>query len=143
MNSEWQKELLNNAVSPDEVAGLLRLSPDEVRAMEAVTGVFPMSVPRYYLSIIDPNDPDDPIRRLAIPEEGRAAMEADMRAIVDFAGELSELDTSGVPIMANASRLESVLRDDVAERWEGSREMIEAAAPAQYEGMPIVPRTFA
>ena len=83
------------------------------------------------------------LSRLAIPEEGRATMEADMRAIVDFAGELSELDTSGVPIMANVSKLESVLRDDVAERWEGSREMIEAAAPAQYEGMPIVPRTFA
>ena len=82
LNSEWQKELLNNAVSPDEVAGLLRLSPDEVRAMEAVTGVFPMSVPRYYLSLIDPNDPDDPIRRLAIPEG-----QLDEAGLLDTSGE--------------------------------------------------------
>ena len=83
------------------------------------------------------------LSRLNIPEGDRAAMEADMRAIVEFAGELSELDTTGVPVMAHAVALDSVLRDDVAVKYENARAMIEQSAPEQYEGMPVVPRTFA
>ena len=83
------------------------------------------------------------LSRLNIPEVDRAAMEADMRAIVEFAGELSELDTTGVPVMAHAVALDSVLRDDVAVKYENARAMIEQSAPEQYEGMPVVPRTFA
>ena len=83
------------------------------------------------------------LSRLNIPEGDRAAMEADMRAIVGFAGELSELDTTGVPVMAHAVALDSVLRDDVAVKYENARAMIEQSAPEQYEGMPVVPRTFA
>ena len=66
------------------------------------------------------------LSRLNIPEGDRAAMEADMRAIVEFAGELSELDTTGVPVMAHAVALDSVLRDDVAVKSENARAMIAA-----------------
>ena len=83
------------------------------------------------------------LSRLDIPAADRASMIDDMRAIVDFAGELSELDTTGVPVMAHAVALDSVMRDDVAYKYPSARDMIERSAPEQYEGMPVVPRTFA
>ena len=35
--------------------------------MQEVLDNHPMNIPRYYLSLINPNDPNDPIRKLAIP----------------------------------------------------------------------------
>lgn len=36
--------------------------------MRRVSAVHPMNIPRYDLDLIDPDDPDDPIRKLAVPE---------------------------------------------------------------------------
>jgi len=46
------------------------ISKDETRRLSAVTEQHPMSVTPYYLSLIDWSDPDDPIRKMAIPSEG-------------------------------------------------------------------------
>lgn len=78
--------------------------------------------------------------RLDIPADSRAALESDMRAIVSFAGKLSELDTAGIPVDGMART--GVLRDDEPRLFSGARDMIERAAPKSCGGMPYVPRTF-
>jgi len=68
MNLDWQKELRNNINSVDQLKNYLSLSADEERDLRQVTAVHPMNIPRYYLDLIDPDDPDDPIRKLAVPQ---------------------------------------------------------------------------
>jgi lysine 2,3-aminomutase len=68
MNIDWQQELQNNIDSVDQLKHYLQLSADEERDLRRITAVHPMNIPRYYLDLIDPDDPGDPIRKLAIPE---------------------------------------------------------------------------
>jgi L-lysine 2,3-aminomutase len=42
-----------------------------------------MQIPAYYLGLIDPDDPDDPIRKMAVP----SAFEADRDGSFDTSGE--------------------------------------------------------
>lgn len=68
MKLDWQQELQNNIDSVDQLKHYLSLSPEEEQDLRQVTAVHPMNIPRYYLDLIDPDDPADPIRKLAIPE---------------------------------------------------------------------------
>ncbi|OCC14466.1 Lysine 2,3-aminomutase [Dissulfuribacter thermophilus] len=45
------------------------LSADEKVALKRVTDVFPFRANEYYLSLIDWSDPNDPIRKIVIPQE--------------------------------------------------------------------------
>ena len=53
---------------------MLDLSEDERRATDTLGRVFSFAVTPYYFSLIDPADPDDPIRRMILPslEEERS-----------------------------------------------------------------------
>ncbi len=82
MKETWQEELAGNVNTVEELSELLALDRDEADMMREVTAQFPMSISRYYLSLIDKGDPDDPIRRMALPMGER----------LDAAG---ALDTSG------------------------------------------------
>ncbi|MBE9528959.1 MAG: KamA family radical SAM protein [Proteobacteria bacterium] len=64
---DWQEELSNNVTTLDELNEFLPLSGEEQKSLEEVVERHPMNIPRYYLSLIDPNDPEDPIRKLAMP----------------------------------------------------------------------------
>lgn len=64
----WQQELQNNITSIDQLAQCLDLSFEEEADLHQVVGSHPMNIPRYYLSLIDPDDPMDPIRKLCVPE---------------------------------------------------------------------------
>ena len=63
----WQTLLRNNLTTADDLRKPLHLSRQEYESIREEISLFPMSVTRYYFSLIDPNDPDDPIRKLAIP----------------------------------------------------------------------------
>jgi KamA family protein len=67
---EWQSELLHNVKSLDEFVSLGRLSDAEAEGLREVVARHPMSVTRYYLSLIDWDDPTDPIRKMAVPSRG-------------------------------------------------------------------------
>lgn len=64
----WLKELKNNVQSVEELKDYLPLTSEAEVALKEVTEYHPMNIPRYYLSLIDPKDPNDPIRKLAVPE---------------------------------------------------------------------------
>ena len=67
MSLDWHQELKNNIKSVAELKGVLPLTAAEERDLRQVVDVHPMNIPRYYLDLIDPTDPADPIRKLAVP----------------------------------------------------------------------------
>jgi len=67
MNVDWRHELRNNATTVDQLKDYLSLSGQEEGDLRQVVAGHPMNIPRYYLNLIDPTDPEDPIRKLAIP----------------------------------------------------------------------------
>ena len=63
----WQDELNNNVTSLQELKEYIDLDAAEEKKLQQVIDKHPMSIPRYYLSLIDPADAGDPIRRMAVP----------------------------------------------------------------------------
>ncbi len=68
-NVDWQSELKQNINSIDGLQSYIDLSSNEQRILGQVVDKHPMNIPRYYLSLIDENDPNDSIRKLALPSE--------------------------------------------------------------------------
>jgi lysine 2,3-aminomutase len=64
---EWQYELERVVTRRSELEEVLRLTDDERRAIDAIRSAYPLKVSRHYLSLINPVDPDDPLRRVVIP----------------------------------------------------------------------------
>ena len=75
---DWQKELRSNIKSIDDLKQVVDLSPEEEAKLREVTGHHPMNIPRYYLGLMDEDDPNDPIRRLAIPSEDELVLAGSM-----------------------------------------------------------------
>ena len=65
---DWQQELQNNVTGIDQLKDYIDLEPEEEKDLRRVIDNHPMNIPRYYLSLIDPADRQDPIRKLCIPE---------------------------------------------------------------------------
>lgn len=63
----WNTELANNINSLEKLKHYFSLTEEEEHSMHEVLGNHPMNIPRYYLSLINPDNPLDPIRKLAIP----------------------------------------------------------------------------
>lgn len=63
----WNKELANNVSSLQALKKYFPLTEEEEHSLQEVLDNHPMNIPRYYLSLINHKDPDDPIRKLAIP----------------------------------------------------------------------------
>ena len=51
----------------DQLSDYLKLTPDDAKRIREISERYPFCVPPYYLGLIDPDDPDDPIRRICIP----------------------------------------------------------------------------
>lgn len=80
--TDW-KELLDNGYDDvRELAGRLHITEEELPALCKIQDMFPMFVNPYYLSLVDENDPEDPVRKLCIPAD------AELKAG-------GEMDTSG------------------------------------------------
>lgn len=65
---DWQTELKNNITTVDELKTYLPLTADQESDLREVTDIHPMNIPRYYLSLIDPDNPEDPVRKLCVPD---------------------------------------------------------------------------
>ena len=88
----WQKLLSDSATTIEDIKGYLSLTPEEERCLEMVIEDHPMLIPRYYLSLIDSEDEDDPIRKMVIPSEG----ELDLTGSYDTSGEFENTKTRGL-----------------------------------------------
>ena len=64
--------LLNQLLSEcirdtDQLALVIGLNDSDKERIRDVSKKYPICIPPYYLSLIDPSDPDDPIRKISIP----------------------------------------------------------------------------
>jgi lysine 2,3-aminomutase len=64
--NSWRWQLSNRLNSVDDVGRVLRLTESEREALSA-PGLFRVDITPYFISLIDSDDPADPIRRQVIP----------------------------------------------------------------------------
>lgn len=65
--NDWRWQLTNRIRNLDTLGKIIVLSKDERELLENKDGNLPVGITPFYASIIDPDDPTDPIRRSVIP----------------------------------------------------------------------------
>ena len=63
----WQDKIKQNIVTIDELKQYIKLSKQEEKLLKKVADFHPMSITKYYLSLINKQDKNDPIKKLIIP----------------------------------------------------------------------------
>ena len=71
--NDWRWQFRNRVHALDQLATMLPFPPQERAAIGAVLRVFRMGITPYYLSLIDPADPADPIARQVVPIAAESA----------------------------------------------------------------------
>jgi KamA family protein len=92
IQTRWQDELANNVTTLEGLKEYIDLAAEEEEELQEVIDLHPMSIPRYYLSLIDPKDPDDPIRKMAVP----SVNELDVTGFYDTSGEKENTKLPGL-----------------------------------------------
>src|SRR5438445_1921034 len=59
---DWRWQSQNAIRSVRQLRNLLSFTPEELEAIGALEGHYKLAIPPYYFSLIDPDDPNDPIR---------------------------------------------------------------------------------
>lgn len=67
LHCNWKKELQHNITTVDGLKHYVSLTDQEEKDCRAVVADHPMNIPRYYLGLVDADNPDDPIRKLCVP----------------------------------------------------------------------------
>ena len=88
----WMDEWKENITTVDDLRRVLPMTEEEYERIREEAERFPMAISRYYASLIDPNDPDDPIRRMAVPSRTGASLEGQL----DTSGEHSNTVRTGI-----------------------------------------------
>ena len=65
--NDWKWQIRNRIETLDDLKKYIALTPEEENGVMQCLGRLRMAITPYYLSLIDPNDPYDPIRKQAIP----------------------------------------------------------------------------
>ncbi len=66
---DWKWQASNRVETLEELKKYLVLTPEEEKGIENCLDRFRMAITPYYLSLMDLNNPDDPIRKQAVPTE--------------------------------------------------------------------------
>ncbi|MEN8146362.1 MAG: KamA family radical SAM protein [Campylobacterota bacterium] len=74
----WWDELKNNINSIDKMKEYVDLKQEEEVKLRDVVDKHPMNIPRYYFSLIDQSNPNDPIKKLAYPSEDELVISGSM-----------------------------------------------------------------
>jgi lysine 2,3-aminomutase len=85
-------ELDNAICTVEELANYVNLSSKEKKQLKEVVQVHPMRVSPYYLSLINWNDPHDPIRKIAVP----SLEELNLEGVYDTSGEAENTKMPGL-----------------------------------------------
>ncbi len=75
--NDWKWQFRNRITTLDELAKFIPLSAKEKLRLNLVIEKYPLAITPYYLSLINPSDPHDPIKKQAIPSFQEIAL-ADM-----------------------------------------------------------------
>ena len=66
--NDWKWQVKNRIETYEELSRYFTFSAEEAEGIKQALAKFRMAITPYYLSLIDPADPYDPIRRQAIPQ---------------------------------------------------------------------------
>lgn len=91
----WEQDLRESICDLPQLAEYIELTPNKVKRLREVIDRHPMRITRYYLSLIDGNDPSDPIARMAVPSED----ELDLAGSYDTSGERQNAKLPGLQHM--------------------------------------------
>ena len=89
---DWRWQVANRITTADGIAGFLGMAEAEKDDVEQCLSAFRMAVTPYYASLIDPEDPDDPIRKVCVP-----SIQETCPCENDMADPLGEVSDSPVP----------------------------------------------
>jgi lysine 2,3-aminomutase len=87
-----RKQMENSICTVEQLKEFVELSPKEEKKLKQITQLHPMRVTPYYMSLIDWNDPNDPIRKMAIP----SMEELNLEGSYDTSGEAESTKMSGL-----------------------------------------------
>jgi len=90
---DWRWQTQNSLRSIRQLRTLLRFSPDELEAIGRLEGDYKIAIPPYYFSLIDTENPDDPIRLQSVP----SPLEAENPSGYELDDPLEETKDSPVP----------------------------------------------
>lgn len=76
MDHTWKTQMRGQIRTLAQLEAVVDLTADEREAVHFLSSRFRMGISPYYLSLIDPKDPDCPIRRQAIPRMAEAEVAA-------------------------------------------------------------------
>ena len=82
------------------------------------------------------------LANLHLSPEKSKKMAEDMKSIVEFADELSSVDTEGVPVTAHVVPMKNVFREDVVSSEKITRDELLANAKTKTDEYIYVPKTF-
>jgi len=90
--NDWKWHFRNRITTIERLSQFIPMSFEEKAQLETVARRYPLAITPYYLSLINPDDPDDPIRKQAVPSV--------LETSLDFLGmedPLGEKEDSVVP----------------------------------------------
>ena len=79
---DWKQQIRDSVTDIRQLEKRLPIDKQREKLLEQIVSMYPMRIPEYYLSLIDPTDPNDPIARMCVPSENEL-------------GEQGSFDTSG------------------------------------------------
>ena len=79
--TDWRWQMQNRLRDADDLRQYVHPAGDELAAIEATGEIFRWTITPYYASLMDPDDPDCPVRRQVVPRMGE--MEPDIVGVVD------------------------------------------------------------
>lgn len=65
--NDWHWQLFHRITTKEQLYRFLTPSKEEQAALDRSDWQFPFSITPYYLSLIDPHDPEDPLRKTVVP----------------------------------------------------------------------------
>lgn len=90
--NDWKWQVKNRIVSTEALKQIINLLPEEIVDINKCLKTLRMGISPYYTTLINPDDPNDPIRKQAVP----TALELNI-SNVDMADPLHEDGSSPVP----------------------------------------------
>jgi len=89
---DWISEIQNGIKTIEELDKFIHFPENEKQKLASVIEAHPMLVSKYYLSLIDPHDPEDPLMKMMVP----SSEELDLSGDYDTSGELSNIKVKGL-----------------------------------------------
>jgi lysine 2,3-aminomutase len=126
--------MFNNGLicSVEQLTEYVDISREEMKKLKQITAIHPMQVTSYYMSLIDWSNPDDPIRKMAVP----SLDELNLQGSYDTSGEAENTKLRGLQhkysetaLILATNRCATYCRHCFRKRFVGrreSREIIEA-----------------